>query len=50
MGGRLRAGDDATDTRFVDRVELLQLDLVDGLLGALELWGVLPVRRWDSPH
>ena len=45
MGGRLRAGDDATEARFVDRVELLLLDVVTGLVDALELWGALPVRR-----
>ena len=42
MGGRLRAGDDAADVRFVSRSELFALDVVDGLLDALELWGVLP--------
>jgi 8-oxo-dGTP diphosphatase len=45
MGGRLRAGDDATDVRFVDRMELLLLDVVSGLVDALELWGALPARR-----
>lgn len=46
MGGRLRAGDDAADVRFVDRAQLRDLDedgaVVDGLLDALSQWGVLP--------
>ena len=42
MGGRLRAGDDASAARFVGRGELLALDVVDGLLDALDLWGMLP--------
>jgi ADP-ribose pyrophosphatase YjhB (NUDIX family) len=44
MGGRLRAGDDAADVRFVGRGELMLLDLTEGLLDSLELWGVLPSR------
>jgi 8-oxo-dGTP diphosphatase len=42
MGGRLRAGDDATDVRFVGRRDLSDLDTVDGLVDALAAWGVLP--------
>lgn len=41
-GGRLRAGHDAIDARWVDRSELLLLDTVPGLVDTLERWGVLP--------
>jgi 8-oxo-dGTP diphosphatase len=41
-GGRLRAGDDAADARWVYRRELLALETTDGLIEALEAWGVLP--------
>jgi ADP-ribose pyrophosphatase YjhB (NUDIX family) len=41
-GGRLRPGDDAAQVRWVSRRELLSLDAVDGLVDALELWGMLP--------
>jgi ADP-ribose pyrophosphatase YjhB (NUDIX family) len=41
-GGRLRAGDDATEARWVHRAELLMLDTVPGLVDTLERWGVLP--------
>lgn len=36
------AGDDAAEVRWVDRVELAALPLVDGLWAALEQWDVLP--------
>ena len=36
------AGDDASDVRWVSRVELKSLDLVDGLWDALREWGMLP--------
>lgn len=36
------AGDDATEVRWVSRVELKHLDLVDGLWDALREWGMLP--------
>jgi hypothetical protein len=36
------AGDDATEVRWVSRRELLQLDLVDGLVDSLSDWGMLP--------
>lgn len=46
MGGRLRAGDDASAVRFVDRGELRALDadgeVVGQLVDALRQWGVLP--------
>ena len=42
VGGVLRAGDDATEARWVDLVELAALPLVDGLVEALTDWGVLP--------
>jgi 8-oxo-dGTP diphosphatase len=41
-GGRLRAGDDAAEARWVDRAELAALPLVPGLLAALTQWQVLP--------
>lgn len=36
------AGDDAAEVRWVTRVELRHLDLVDGLWDALAEWGMLP--------
>src|SRR5471030_2688526 len=36
------AGDDASDVRWVSRVELKSLDLVDGLWDSLHDWGMLP--------
>ena len=36
------AGDDAAEVRWVSRQELLQLDLVDGLVDSLSDWGMLP--------
>ena len=42
LGGDLRAGDDASDVRWVSRAELLALDTVDGLIDTLSGWGVLP--------
>jgi ADP-ribose pyrophosphatase YjhB (NUDIX family) len=41
-GGRLRAGDDATEARWVRRAELLLLDTAGGLVDQLGEWGVLP--------
>jgi ADP-ribose pyrophosphatase YjhB (NUDIX family) len=41
-GGRLRAGDDASEARWVRRAELLLLDTAPGLVDTLEQWGVLP--------
>jgi 8-oxo-dGTP diphosphatase len=41
-GGRLLAGDDADDARWVDRAELAALPLVPGLLAALTQWQALP--------
>ncbi|MDQ3464880.1 MAG: NUDIX domain-containing protein [Actinomycetota bacterium] len=43
VGGRLLAGDDASDARFVDRPGLDALLLSPGLLQALIEWGALPV-------
>ncbi|SHF83463.1 ADP-ribose pyrophosphatase YjhB, NUDIX family [Jatrophihabitans endophyticus] len=40
--GRLRAGDDALDARWVTRDELVGLPLAPGLLDALTTWSVLP--------
>lgn len=42
VGGALRAGDDATDARWVDAAELAVLPLVDGLLDVLAGWDALP--------
>lgn len=41
-GGRLRAGDDATDARWVYRAELMALDTSGRLVDLLEQWGMLP--------
>jgi 8-oxo-dGTP diphosphatase len=41
-GGRLRAGDDAAEARWVDRAELAALPLVPELLAALTQWQALP--------
>lgn len=41
-GGRLRAGDDAADARWVDRAQLRSLQLAPGLWDALTEWSVLP--------
>lgn len=42
VDGVLRAGDDALDARFVDRVQMAALPLVDGLLDTLTEWDALP--------
>ncbi len=42
VGGTLAAGDDATDARWVTRAELSRLELVPGLVAALDEWQVLP--------
>jgi ADP-ribose pyrophosphatase YjhB (NUDIX family) len=42
VGGTLRAGDDATDARWLTSADLAHLDLVPGLVDALEEWSVLP--------
>jgi ADP-ribose pyrophosphatase YjhB (NUDIX family) len=41
-GGRLRAGDDASEVRWVRRAELLTLDTAPGLVDTLARWGMLP--------
>ncbi|HEU5031329.1 MAG TPA: NUDIX domain-containing protein [Spirillospora sp.] len=41
VGGVLRAGDDAADARWVTAAELRGLPLTDGLVEALESWGLL---------
>ncbi|MFC4004288.1 NUDIX hydrolase [Prauserella oleivorans] len=45
-GGRLLAGDDAADARWVDAAEFARLNhanaLTDGLVDTLRDWGVLP--------
>lgn len=41
-GGRLRAGDDAADARWVDREQLRGLSLAPGLWDALSEWSMLP--------
>lgn len=40
--GVLRAGDDASDARWVDSAMLATLDLTEGLLEALSGWSCLP--------
>ena len=40
-GGTLRAGDDAADARWVTAAELGRLEVTEGLIEALEEWGVL---------
>ncbi len=40
-GGRLVAGDDAADARWVTPAELAALDCSPGLVGTLTAWGVL---------
>lgn len=42
VGGRLEAGDDATDARWVTRAELESLELSPGLLRSLTEWDLLP--------
>lgn len=42
VGGELSAGDDATDARWVSRVEMAELRLVPGLVDALDEWDALP--------
>ncbi|WP_158885380.1 NUDIX hydrolase [Amycolatopsis anabasis] len=45
-GGRLRAGDDAADARWVGAAEIAELDdagaLTDGLVDTLRNWNALP--------
>ena len=41
IGGTLRAGDDAADARWVTAAELGRLEVTEGLIEALEEWGVL---------
>jgi ADP-ribose pyrophosphatase YjhB (NUDIX family) len=42
VGGSLRAGDDAAEVAWFTTAELCGVDCVEGLLGALREWGVLP--------
>ena len=42
VGGQLRAGDDATQARWVSRAEFVELPTAQGLFDALLEWGVLP--------
>lgn len=42
VGGQLRAGDDATDARWVTRAQLAELELAPGLFATLAEWGLLP--------
>lgn len=41
-GGELRAGDDATEARWVTAAELRALPTTDGLVETLTEWSVLP--------
>lgn len=42
VGGLARAGDDASDVRWVDAAAYAALPVVDGLTDALSSWGALP--------
>jgi len=42
VGGALRAGDDATQARWVDLAEFTALPTAPGLYDALRGWGLLP--------
>lgn len=42
VGGLPRAGDDASDVRWVDAAAYAALPVVDGLTDALSGWGALP--------
>lgn len=42
VGGALRAGDDASEVRWVSSAELAELPLVPGLLESLASWDLLP--------
>ena len=42
LDGRLRAGDDALDARWVYRAELMTLNTAGRLVELLEQWGMLP--------
>jgi ADP-ribose pyrophosphatase YjhB (NUDIX family) len=44
VGGELRAGDDATDARWVDAEQFARLPLAPGLAEALTDWQLLPRR------
>ncbi|WP_026257923.1 NUDIX hydrolase [Actinopolymorpha alba] len=45
VGETLRAGDDATDARWVAPADLPRLPTTPGLLEALTGWGVIPLQR-----
>ena len=40
-GGTLRPGDDAADARWVEAADLDSLEITEGLIEALTIWGVL---------
>ncbi len=42
VGGALRAGDDASEVRWVSSAELAEVPLVPGLLESLASWDLLP--------
>ena len=44
VGGRLRAGDDATDVTWAGPEDLARLPLAPGVADALTQWSVLPLR------
>jgi ADP-ribose pyrophosphatase YjhB (NUDIX family) len=48
-GGRLQAGDDAADVRWVTAAELAVLPVSQGLTDTLRSWGVLPPSRPAQP-
>jgi 8-oxo-dGTP diphosphatase len=45
VAGTLRAGSDALDARWCGAADLAELPLVEGLLGTLTEWAVLPRDR-----
>lgn len=49
IGGKLRAGEDAEDARWVPLNEIESLDLVPRLVEALRDFGVLQSRQSDPP-
>jgi len=50
VGGRLRAGDDAAEARFVSYAALRELELSPGLFDTLREWDELPGPGADPPE
>lgn len=49
VGGALRAGDDATDARWVSAGEMTPAQLTEGLLEALVEWAAVPAHWLEEP-